>query len=107
MFTRISEATYKPEYKNEFFDTFNNEVLPALRKVKGLRDISALESASQRHTVTTILTFEHRADGEAYANTIAPKLIEKVQAYLATPFQVKTYDVYYSSIYNIASGKAA
>lgn len=107
MYTRVTEIKYKPEFKNEFMKTYNTDILPVLRTVVGLRDFFALESNTEPNTFVSLLFFNNRADHEAYNINIVPKLLDKIRPYLLEPVNVKTHDVYYSSAYKIASGKAA
>lgn len=102
MFTRIAELRYKPERKGEFFHTLNHKIVPALRRVHGLQDITALESASEPNAFVSVLTFRRREDAEVYATTLAKVFLSDLEPYLDSAPNIRTFEVYYSSIHDVA-----
>jgi heme-degrading monooxygenase HmoA len=92
----------KPNSVAEFNRTLENEILPLLRKQQGFRGENTLISSSGSE-VLGISLWAEKEDAEAYSRTTYPE-VQKLLARVSekTP-QVKTYEVFSSTIHKTAA----
>jgi heme-degrading monooxygenase HmoA len=99
MFARSVSIRLKPNSVAEFIRTFENEILPLLRKQQGFQDELVLVSSNGTEAVGISL-WDQKDNAEAYHRTTfleVQKLLSKVIG--GTP-QAQTYEVSTSTLHN-------
>lgn len=81
MFARNVSIHLKPNTLNDFNKTFENEVVPMLRKQAGFRDEIALASDDSKD-VTVISLWDSKAQAEAYNTNAYPAVLKTLDKYL-------------------------
>ena len=105
MFARSVTARLKPNSAEDFNNTFEQDILPLLKKQKGFREAITLV-ASNRAEVVGISLWDQKKDAGAYSDTAyseVQKLLSKVIE--GTP-QVQTYEVGTSTTIHKAAARA-
>lgn len=101
MFARLLTWQLKPNLVNEFPVTFENEILPLLRKQKGFLDELLLITPEKKEAVGISL-WETKEHAETYNRELYPQ-IEKIMTKFIEGFPtVKKFEVEYSTFHKIA-----
>ncbi len=94
MFVRLTFINFSPEEKDAVKRIFNEEIVPVLRKQKGLKNVRLLEPANSQDDYISMTEWESKADADAYENSGTYKeLLEKVKDKLTKKAELKTYTV--------------
>jgi heme-degrading monooxygenase HmoA len=103
MYARIVNMKLKKDAQSEFTKTFENEVLPKLRKQNGFRDeISLL--AAERSEVTGISFWNEKVNAEEYSRLMYPEVLKTLSKVVEGTPDVKLYQVSNSTFHKISSG---
>ena len=103
MYARIVSMKLKKDAQTEFAKTFENEVLPKLRKQNGFRDqISLL--APERSEVTAISFWNEKANAEEYSRLMYPEIMKNLSKVVEGIPDVRLFEVSTSTFHKIAAG---
>jgi heme-degrading monooxygenase HmoA len=106
MYARIVNMKLKKDAYTEFTKTFENEVIPMLRKQNGFRDEVSL-LAPERSEVTGISFWNVRESADEYNRTTYPQILKTLSKVIEGTPEVKTFEVSSSTFHKIVSGQVA
>ena len=102
MYARIVNMKLKPNAGPQFTRTFENEIIPILRKQKGFRDeISML--APERSEVTGISFWNEKENAEEYQRVTYPGVLKSLSTLVEGTPEVRTFEVSNSTFHKIAA----
>lgn len=101
MFARFVTFQAKPNLMNEFPVTFENEILPLLRKQRGFLDELLLVTPEKRE-VAAISLWETKEHAETYHRELYPQIERIVNKYMEGTPTVKKFDAEYSTFHKAA-----
>lgn len=100
MFARHVSLRLRTNIHSDYTRTFENEILPLLRKQKGFRDeISLLNPNSP--DVIAISLWENKADAEAYNTNNYPAVLKSVATMIEGTPIVQTFEVVTSTFHKV------
>lgn len=102
MFSRIITMHPKTNSVAELTRTFEEQVLPMLRKQEGFKDEIFFVSPDGKDA-TAISLWERQANAESYSNKAYPQVAEMVTNLIDGSPQIKTYNVVNSTCHKIAA----
>jgi quinol monooxygenase YgiN len=106
MYARIVSLDLKPNTHKQFSVLFQQQILPDLRKQQGFRDeILLVDPGAPR--VVAISTWDTKENAEAYADKAYTDAVKSLADVLEGTPEVKTYQLAFSTLYQIAVGVAA
>jgi hypothetical protein len=107
MFARTVSIHLKSNSKlSDYTRTFENDVLPLLRKQNGFKDEITF-AGSSGVDVTAISLWENKADAEAYNTNTYPEVLNTMARFIDGTPKVQTSDVLTSTFHKIAVPLAA
>jgi hypothetical protein len=106
MFARNVSIHLKSSMLSDYTRTFENDVLPLLRKQKGFRDEITFASPGGVD-VTAISLWENKADADAYNTNTYPQVLKTMERLIEGTPKVQTSDVVNSTFHKIAVHAAA
>lgn len=106
MYARIVSMKLKAGAASGFTHTFEDEVIPVLRKQNGFRDETSL-LAPERSEVTAISFWDKRENAEEYNRTVYPGVVKSLSKVIEGTPEVRTFEVSNSTFHKIAAGQAA
>ena len=106
MFARNVSFHLKSNTLSDYTHTFENEVLPLLRKQKGFKDEITL-AGQGGIDVTAISLWENKADADAYNTNTYPQVLKTMARFIEGTPKVQTSDVVNSTFHKIAVAVAA
>jgi hypothetical protein len=101
MFARNVSIHLKSNMLSEYTRTFENDVLPLLRKQKGFKDEITL-AGSGGVDVTAISLWENKTDAEAYNSNTYPQVLKTLARFIEGTPRVQTFDVVNSTFHQVA-----
>jgi heme-degrading monooxygenase HmoA len=101
MFARLTKCNLKPNHTADFTKTYDEKVIPMLRKEKGFHDALLLKGLNSAEMVSITL-WDHKEDAEAYSAVTYPEVLKVLANVLESAPYVKTYEVSSSTIATIA-----
>jgi heme-degrading monooxygenase HmoA len=102
MFARSVTVRLKPNSTEDFNNTFEQDILPLLRKQKGFREAITLV-ASNRTEVVGISLWDKKEDAEAYSHTGYAEVQRLLARVIEGKPQVQTYEVGTSTFHKAAA----
>ncbi len=106
MYTRVVSMQLKPNTAREFFELFDKEILPALRKQPGFRD-ELLFVDPGGPEVVAISLWDSKESRETYNRTTYPEVLKTLAKVTSGTPKVGAFQVAYSTFHKIAIGAAA
>ena len=106
MFSRHVSIHLKPNTLFDYTRTFENDVLPLLRKQKGFKDEITF-AGTGGVDVTAISLWENKTDAEAYNTNTYPQVLKTMARFIEGTPTVHTSDVVNSTFHKIAVHAAA
>jgi hypothetical protein len=106
MFARNVSIHLKPNMLSDYTRTFDNDVLPLLRKQNGFKDEITFAGAGGVD-VTAISLWENKADAEAYNTNTYPQVLKTMARFIDGTPKVQTGEVVNSTFHKIAVGVGA
>jgi hypothetical protein len=106
MFARNVSIHLKPNTLSDYTRTFENDVLPLLRKQNGFKDEITLASTGGVD-VTAISLWENKTDAEAYNTNTYPQVLKTMARFIEGTPKVKTSDLVTSTFHKSAVPLAA
>ncbi len=98
MFARLVTLQLKPTLVDGFPVTFENEILPLLRKQKGFLDEVLLVTPEKKEMVAISL-WETKEDAEAYNRELYPQIEKIVTRFIEGIPTVKKFEAEYSTFH--------
>ena len=106
MFARNVSIRLKSNMLSDYTRTFDNDILPLLRRQNGFRDEITFASPGGVD-VTAISLWENKTDAEAYNTTTYPEVLKTMARFIDGTPEVHTLDVVSSTCHKIAVPAAA
>jgi heme-degrading monooxygenase HmoA len=91
MFARNVSVHLKPNMLSDYTRTFENEILPLLRKQKGFKDEITLSNPGSLD-VMAISLWESQANAEAYNTNTYPEVLRKFGTVIEGTPKVQTFE---------------
>jgi len=101
MFARNVSIHLKSNTLSDYSRTFEQEVLPLLRKQKGFKDEITLAGPGGVD-VTAISLWENKTDAEAYNTSTYPEVLRLMARFMNGTPQIHTAEVVNSTFHKIA-----
>jgi len=101
MFARNLSIHLKSNMLSEYTRTFENDVLPVLRKQKGFKDAFTLSNPSSQ-SVVAISLWENKANAEAYNTSTYPEVLKTFARMIEGTPKVQTFEAVTSSCHHVA-----
>jgi len=101
MFARIVSVYLKSNMLSDYTRTFENDILPLLRKQKGFKDEITLSNPGSLDVIAISL-WESRANAEAYNTSTYPEVLRKFARMLDGTPKVQTFEAGTSTFHNVA-----
>ena len=101
MFARNVSFRLKPNRLHDYTRTFENEILPLLRKQKGFKDDINLSNPHSTDVITISL-WESKANAEAYNSNTYPEVLKTLARMLDGTPKVQTFEAVTSTFHNVA-----
>ena len=100
MFARNISFQLKSNMLSDYTRTFENEILPLLRKQKGFKDeITLLNPGSQ--DAIAISLWENKANAEAYNTNTYPQVLKTLARMIDGTPKVQTFEAVTSTFHNV------
>ena len=106
MFARNVSIHLKSNTLSEYTRTFENDVLPLLRKQNGFKDEITFAGPGGVD-VTAISLWENKTDAEAYNTNTYPQVLQTMAKFIEGTPKVQTSDVVNSTFHKIDFAVAA
>ena len=100
MFSRHVSIHLKPNTLFDYTRTFENDVLPLLRKQKGFKDEITFAGPGGVD-VTAISVWENKNDAEAYNTNAYPQVLKTMARFIEGTPKVQTSDVVTSTLHKL------
>jgi hypothetical protein len=101
MFARNVSIHLKSNMLSDYTRTFENDVLPLLRKQNGFKDEITFADAGEVN-VTAISLWENKTDAEAYNTSTYPQVLKTMARFIEGTPKVQTSDIVNSTFHNSA-----
>ena len=101
MFARNVSIHLKSNTLSDYTRTFENEVLPLLRKQNGFKDEITFAGPGGID-VTAISLWETKTDAESYNTNTYPQVLKTMARFIEGTPKVQTSDVVHSTFHKIA-----
>jgi hypothetical protein len=101
MFARNISIHLKSNMLSDYTRTFENEVLPLLRKQKGFQDEITLSNPGSLDVVAISL-WENKANAEAYNTNTYPEVLKTFSRMIDATPRVQTFESVTSTFHKVA-----
>jgi hypothetical protein len=101
MFARNVSFRLKSNMLSDYTRTFENEILPLLRKQKGFKDEIALSNPNSPDAIA-ISVWENKVDAEAYNTNTYPEVLKKLATMVDGTPKVQTFETVISTLHKVA-----
>jgi hypothetical protein len=101
MFARNVSIHLKSNMLSDYTRSFENDILPLLRKQKGFRDEITLSNPSSLDAIAISL-WETRADAEAYNTKTYPEVLKTLARMIDGTPKVQTFEAVTSTFHKVA-----
>jgi hypothetical protein len=101
MFARNVSIHLKANMLSDYTRTFEQEVLPLLRKQNGFKDEITLSNPGSLDVVAISL-WENKKDADNYNTNTYPQVLKTLARFIEGTPQVHTFDVVASTLHNVA-----
>jgi hypothetical protein len=99
MFARNVSFHLKSNMLSDYTRTFENEILPLLRKQKGFKDEITLSNPGSQDT-TAISLWENKANADAYNTNTYPEVLRTLGRFIDGTPKVQTCEAVTSTFHN-------
>jgi heme-degrading monooxygenase HmoA len=106
MFARIVSMQVKPNTHQEFTRTFENEIIPTLRKQQGFKD-EMLFVIPGGPEVVAISLWDSKENADNYNRATYPEVLKTLAKVIERAPKVETFEVAYSTFHKMATRAAA
>ena len=101
MFARNVSFHLKSNMLSDYTRTFENEILPLLRKQKGFKDEITLSNPSSLDVIAISL-WDSKANAEAYNTNTYPQVLKTFARMIDGTPRVQTFETVTSTFHNVA-----
>jgi hypothetical protein len=101
MFARIVSVHLKSNMISDYTRTFENEILPLLRKQKGFKDELTLSNPGSLDAIAISL-WENKANADAYNTNTYPDVLKTFARMIDGTPKVQTFETVTSTFHNVA-----
>ncbi|MBZ5680509.1 MAG: hypothetical protein LAO24_10420 [Acidobacteriia bacterium] len=101
MFARSVSVHLKSNMLSDYTRTFENEILPLLRKQKGFRDEITLSNPGSLDAIAISL-WENKANAEAYNTSTYPEVLKTLGRMIDGTPKVQTFEAVTSTFHSVA-----
>ncbi len=101
MFARNVSIHLKPNVLSDYTRTFENDILPLLRKQKGFKDEITF-AGTGGIDVTAISLWDNKTDAEAYNTNTYPQVLKTMARFIEGTPKVQTFEAVTSTFHNVA-----
>ena len=101
MFARSVSVHLKSNMLSDYTRTFENEILPLLRKQKGFRDEITLSNPGSLDAIAISL-WENKANAEAYNTSTYPEVLKTLGRMIDGTPKVQTFEAVTSTFHKVA-----
>ena len=101
MFARNVSFRLKSNMHSDYTRTFENEILPLLRKQKGFKEELTLSNPSSPDAISISL-WENKANAEAYNTNTYPQVLKAFARFIDGTPKVQTFEAVTSTFHNVA-----
>jgi|ERR1700690_1100630 quinol monooxygenase YgiN len=98
MFARNVSFRLKSNMHSDYTRTFENEILPLLRKQKGFREEFTLSNPNSQDAVAISL-WENKANADAYNTNTYPEVLRKFATMIDGTPKVQTFEAVTSTLH--------
>ena len=102
MFARNVSFHLKSNMLSDYTRTFENEILPLLRKQKGFRDEITLSNPSSLDVIAISL-WDSKANADAYNTNTYPEVLRTFARMIDGTPKVQTFEAVTSTFHNVAA----
>jgi len=102
MFARNISILLKPNTLSDFTKTFENEVVPILRKQAGFRDEIVLATDDARN-VTAISLWDTKEQSETYVTATYPAVLQVLDKFLEGTPKIRVSNVIHSTLHKLTT----
>ena len=99
MFARNVSFRLKSNMHSDYTRTFENEILPLLRKQKGFREEFTLSNPNSQDAVSVSL-WENKANADAYNTNAYPEVLRKLATMIDGTPKVQTFEAVTSTLHS-------
>ncbi len=99
MFARNVSFRLKSNMHSDYTRTFENEILPLLRKQKGFREEFTLSNPNSQDAVAISL-WENKANADAYNTNTYPEVLRKFATMIDGTPKVQTFEAVTSTLHS-------
>jgi hypothetical protein len=101
MFARNVSFHLKSNMLSDYTRTFENEILPLLRKQKGFKEEITLSNPGSLDAIAISL-WENKANAEAYNTNTYPEVLRAFAKIIDGTPKVQTFEAVTSTLHNVA-----
>ena len=101
MFARNVSIHLKSNMLSDYTRTFEQDVLPLLRKQKGFQDEITMAGPGEVD-VTAISLWENKVDAEAYNTNVYPEVLKTLAKMIDGTPKVQTFETVTSTLHKVA-----
>jgi len=101
MFARNVSFRLKSNMLSDYTRTFENEILPLLRKQKGFKEEITLSNPGSLDAIAISL-WENKANAEAYNTNTYPEVLRAFAKIIDGTPKVQTFEAVTSTLHNVA-----
>jgi heme-degrading monooxygenase HmoA len=101
MFARLTKASLKANHAADFSKTFDEKIIPMLRKEKGFQDVILL-AGTNGNEVVSITLWDIKENAEAYNTASYPEVLKVLANLIEGTPHVKIFEVSNSTITKFA-----
>ena len=101
MYARNISFRLKSNMQSDYTRTFENQILPLLRKQKGFKDEITLSNPGSVDVIAISL-WESKANAEAYNTTTYPEVLKTLARMIDGTPKVQTFEAVTSTFHNVA-----
>ena len=101
MFTRNVSFRLKSNMLSDYTQTFENKILPLLRKQKGFKDEITFSNPGSLDAIAISL-WESKANAEAYNTNTYPEVLRALARMIDGTPKVQTFEAVSSTFHNVA-----
>jgi hypothetical protein len=100
MFARNISFHLKSNMLSDYTRTFENEILPLLRKQKGFREEITLSNPGSQDAIAISL-WENKANADAYNTNTYPEVLRTLARMIDGTPKVQTFEAVTSTVHNV------
>ena len=101
MFARNVSFCLKPNTQSEYTRTFENQVLPLLRKQKGFKEEITLCNPNSVDAIAISL-WENKTDADNYNTSTYPQVLKTFEKVIDGTPKIQTFESVISTYHNVA-----